>query len=88
VAGGSQNFNNWTNDEVTKALDAARSEADPVKRAELVVAAQKVITEQLVWIPLVTPNNVLIMNKAVTGAPATFQYMFGPWAVHLGGSGS
>ena len=87
VPGGSQNFNNWENAEVTKNLEAARGEGDPVKRAEYVVAAQKIITEQLVWIPLVEPNNVVIMNKAVTGAPATFSYMFGPWAAYLGGSG-
>jgi peptide/nickel transport system substrate-binding protein len=84
--GGSQNFNNYDNAEVTKDLDAARGESDPTKRAEDVVAAQKIITEQQVWIPLVAPSNVLIMNKSVTGAPATFSYMFGPWAASLGGS--
>jgi len=26
------------------------------------------------------------MRKGLTGAPATFSYMFGPWAVYLGGS--
>ncbi|MFI6251934.1 ABC transporter substrate-binding protein [Streptomyces sp. NPDC051016] len=84
---GTQNFNRWSNADVTRYLDAARGESDPAKRAEDVVAAQKIITEQLTWIPLAAPNTVLIMNKAVTGAPATFQYMFGPWAVHLGGTG-
>jgi peptide/nickel transport system substrate-binding protein len=24
------------------------------------------------------------MHKGVTGAPSTFSYMFGPWAVYLG----
>ena len=57
------------------------------KRAEYIIAAQKIITEQLVWIPLVAGNNVVIMNKSVTGAPATFSYMFGPWAAYLGGTG-
>jgi peptide/nickel transport system substrate-binding protein len=84
--GGSQDFDNWSNPEVTKDLDAARGESDPIKRAEDVVAAQQIITQQQVWIPLVAPSNVVIMNKAVTGAPATFSYMFGPWAAYLGGS--
>ncbi len=88
LEGGSQNFSGWTDPEVTKNLEAARGEADPVKRAELVVAAQKIVTDELVWIPITAPNSVLVMNKSVTGAPATFQYMFGPWAVHLGGTGS
>ena len=26
----------------------------------------------------------LVMSNEVTGAPATFQYMFGPWAAYLG----
>jgi peptide/nickel transport system substrate-binding protein len=85
---GSQDFSGWENADVTKALEAARGEADPVKRAQHVVDAQKIITGQQVWIPLVAGNNVLIMNKRVTGAPATFVYMFGPWAAYLGGSGS
>lgn len=85
---GSLNYSGWTNPEVTKYLEAARSEPDEVKRAEDTVAAQKLITEQLPVIPLIAPNNVLIMNKKITGAPATFSYAFGPWAAYLGGSGS
>ena len=86
VKGGSQNFSGWTNPEVTAALEAARGEKDDVKRAEDVIKAQQIITDELVWFPLVAANNVLIMNKKVTGAPATFVYMFGPWAACLGGS--
>jgi peptide/nickel transport system substrate-binding protein len=83
---GSQNFSQWKNPEVITDLEAARGEADTTKRAQDVVAAQKIITDQQVWIPIVASNTVLIMNKSVTGAPSTFQYMFGPWAVYLGGS--
>jgi peptide/nickel transport system substrate-binding protein len=83
---GSQNFSKYDNPQVIQDLDAARGEADPTKRAQDVVAAQKIITEQQVWIPIVASNTVLIMNKSVTGAPSTFQYMFGPWAAYLGGS--
>jgi peptide/nickel transport system substrate-binding protein len=86
LTGGSQNFNNWTNPDVTAAFDAARGEKDDTKRAEDVIKAQQIITDQLVWIPLVAANNVLVMNKTVTGAPASFAYMFGPWATYLGGA--
>ena len=84
--GGSQNFNGWSDPTSNAKLDAARSEKDDTKRAQLVLEAQKIITDQLVWFPLVAANNVLIMNKKVTGAPATFVYMFGPWAAYLGGA--
>lgn len=84
--GGSQNYSGYDNADVKAALDAARSEADETKRAEYVITAQKQITEDLVWFPMVAANNVLVMNKSVTGAPATFVYMFGPWASYLGGA--
>jgi len=86
VKGGSQNFSGWENADVTAALDAARSEPDDTKRAQDVINAQKIITDQQVWIPMVAGNNVLIMNSKVTGAPSTFVYMFGPWAAYLGGA--
>jgi len=86
LKGGSQNYSGWENADVTAAFSAARGESDDTKRAQEVVKAQKIITEQQVWIPIAAANNVLIMNKSVTGVPTTFQYMFGPWAVYLGGS--
>ena len=86
MPGGSQNFDGWSNAEVTKSMNAARSEADPEKRAQDVIAAQKIITDQLVWIPMVAPNTVLVMHDDVTGPPSTFSFMFGPWASYLGGS--
>ena len=88
MEGGSQNYDGWSDPAVTKALNSARSEADPAKRAQFVIDAQKIITDQMVWIPLVAANNVVIMNKSITGAPATFSYMFSPWAVYLGGTGN
>lgn len=86
MPGGSQNFSGWSDPDVTASMNAARSEEDPVKRAEHVIDAQKILTDQLVWIPLVAPNTVLVMNESVTGPPATFSFMFGPWASYLGGS--
>jgi peptide/nickel transport system substrate-binding protein len=86
LEGGSQNFSGWLDPAVTTALEASRSETDPAKRAQDVVDAQKIITEQMVWIPTASPNSVLVLHKGITGAPATFSYMFGPWAVYLGGS--
>ena len=69
MPGGSQNFSGYDNPQVTDSMNAARSESDPGKRAQDVIAAQKLITDQLVWIPLVAPNTVLMMNKKVTGPP-------------------
>ncbi len=86
LKGGSQDFSGWSDPAVTTALEAARSEPDAAKRAQHVVDAQKIITEQMVWIPTASPNSVLVLHKGLTGPPATFSYMFGPWAVYLGAS--
>lgn len=86
LPGGSQNYTGYDDPAVTSALNAARSEKDETKRAQDVVIAQKVITDELVWIPLLVPNNVLVMNKGITGAPATFVYAYGPWPAYLGGA--
>ena len=84
LEGGSQNYSGYSNPEVTAALNAARAEPDDAKRAADVVAAQKIITEEVPWIPIVMPRTILIINSALTGVPTTFQYMFGPWALKLG----
>jgi len=84
LEGGSQNYSGYSNPDVTTALDAARTEPDAAKRAQHVVDAQKLITEDLPWIPIVSPNTTLVMNNSVTGVPTTFQYMFAPWANTLG----
>jgi peptide/nickel transport system substrate-binding protein len=84
LEGGSQNYSGYSNPDVTKALEAARSEPDAAKRAQDVVEAQKLVTEDLPWIPIVSPNTILVMNNSVTGVPTTFQYMFAPWANALG----
>jgi peptide/nickel transport system substrate-binding protein len=81
---GSQAYNGFSDPAAVALVDEARSEPDDTKRAEKVVELQKIITDEMLWVPLVAPTNVLVMNKSITGAPSTFQYMFGPWAAYLG----
>src|SRR5262249_41050462 len=79
IPGGSQNSDNFNNPQSTQYMEQARTTANPTQRAELMVKAQDIIMQQLPWIPVADPDTILIMNKSVTGPPATFQYMFGPW---------
>lgn len=82
---GSQAFNGYADPEAVALLAEARATVDDAARAELTVQLQALITDEMLWVPLVAPTNVLVMSKDITGAPATFQYMFGPWAAYLGG---
>lgn len=80
-----QNYNGYSNEAVTKALTEARTTADPDKRAALVVEAQKIIMDEVPWIPMSFPDNVNVTSNTVSGQTASFVYMFAPWADTLGG---
>ena len=81
---GSQAYNGYADPAAQDLVQQARTEPDDTKRAELVAELQVLITDQVLWIPLVAPTNVLVMSSDLSGAPSTFQYMFGPWAAYLG----
>jgi peptide/nickel transport system substrate-binding protein len=77
---GSLNYSGWQNAQVSQLLDQSRGTADPTKRAQLVVDAQKIVMQQLPWIPMSAPNTDMITQSNLTGAPASFSYMYAPWA--------
>jgi peptide/nickel transport system substrate-binding protein len=87
LPGGSQNYTNFNNPQITAAMEQARSTANLNKRAALVAKAEKLAMQQLPWIPNVQPTSILLLGKGLTGAVASFAYMFAPWADGLGGSG-
>lgn len=87
IPGAPQNYNNYDNPAVTKALTDARSTADPDARAQLVVDAQKIIMEEVPWIPMSFPDNINLTSSKISGQTASFTYMFAPWADSLGGVG-
>jgi peptide/nickel transport system substrate-binding protein len=80
----SYNYNEYDNPTVTKALDQAISESNESKRAALVIKAQSVLAEQPANLPLVSPAVPLFMSSRVTGAPASFCYLYYPWARDVG----
>ncbi len=85
---GSQNYDAYDDPQTTRAMNAARSTADPAQRAKLVAQAGDRIMQQLPWIPMAAINTVLITSSKLTGAPASFAYMGGPWANLLGSTGA
>jgi peptide/nickel transport system substrate-binding protein len=87
LPGGLENFDNFNNPQITATLEKARGTANPDKRAALEAQAEKLIVQQLPWIPDVQPTNVLLLSKGLTGAVASMAYMFAPWADRLGGTG-
>jgi peptide/nickel transport system substrate-binding protein len=85
--GGSQNYNDYSETAVDSLLTEAAATGDDSERAELVNEVQAVTMKDLPWIPVVDPAVRLFMNDRVTGAPASFVYLYYPWAADLGASG-
>jgi len=87
LPGGSQNYTNFNDPKLTTLMEQARSTANPNQRAALMVQAEKINNQLLPWIPDVQPTNLLLLSKNLSGAVASFAYMFAPWANSLGGTG-
>jgi peptide/nickel transport system substrate-binding protein len=66
-------------------MNQARRTGDDTQRATLVADAQKLIMQDLPWIPDALPSSSLVTSSDLTGAVASFAYMFAPWANDLGG---
>jgi peptide/nickel transport system substrate-binding protein len=87
LPGGLQNFDNFSDPQITADLEQARATANPDKRAALVAQAEKLTMQKLPWIPDVEPVSLLLLGKGLSGAVASFAAMFSPWADKLGGTG-
>jgi peptide/nickel transport system substrate-binding protein len=87
LSDGSQNYDHYSNPKMTALLEQARGTSSPDQRARLVARAEQLAAVQLPWIPNVQPTSVLVLSSKLTGAVASFSYMFAPWADELGGTG-
>jgi peptide/nickel transport system substrate-binding protein len=85
VPDGVSNYSGYENPEVTRLLTNARSTTDDIARAELVVQAQALLMQDLPYIPVAHPHNLLITSSNLSGAVASFTNMVAPWADDLGG---
>jgi peptide/nickel transport system substrate-binding protein len=81
---GSQNYDGFNDARITAAMNEARTTTDQKTRAQKTAQAGDLIMQTLPWIPLADPDTVVLMDKRVTGAPSSFQYMGGPWAASIG----
>ncbi len=85
--GGMQNYSGFSDPKITGLLDKARATTDDTERAKLTVEAEALVMDKEPWLPVVDSSTRLFMNKRVTGAPASFVYLYYPWAADLGGTG-
>src|SRR5262249_39828706 len=87
VPGQPYNYNNYSNPRVTTDLTHAFGQPNDNKRASLILDAQAVMAKDLAALPLVNPAVPLFLNRGISGAPASFCYLYYPWARDLGAAG-
>lgn len=83
-SGGSQNFSGYENPKIDKLIAQAEATKDEEQRAQLVAQIEALAMTDLPWLPIVDPAVRLFMNDRVTGVPASFVYLYYPWAADLG----
>lgn len=81
---GGSNYNGYSNAEYDRLIGEALAADDVEERAELINQAQAISLEEVPWIPLYAPNVRLFLGSRVTGAPASFVYLYYPWAAEIG----
>jgi peptide/nickel transport system substrate-binding protein len=86
LPGGLYNWSNYSNPQVTKLLNAARTTLDPNVTAQNFVAAQAIFAPAQLQVTLAGIDSLLYLRKGLTGAVASVAYYSSPWALHLGGT--
>ncbi|QNS07991.1 ABC transporter substrate-binding protein [Streptomyces xanthii] len=83
LAGGRTNFSGF--DKVDKDVQKARAASDPAERAQIITRIERAVAEDVTWMPMNNLPVILYMSDRVTGAVASFPYLYYPWATGLGG---
>ncbi len=78
------NYGGWNNPEYDKLVNEAASTMDTDERLEKAVEAQKILNTDMPWLPLYEVPNLLWMNNNITGASASMNFMYYPWAAKIG----
>jgi peptide/nickel transport system substrate-binding protein len=80
------NWVHFSNATVTKDVTLAQHTFDNAKRAQLITSAQALWESAHFLIPLLSLNEVVFMNKDITGAPTSFAYIYEPSLATVGSS--
>lgn len=77
-------YTNYNNATVNNDLAKAIGTFDPTQRASLITAAQAIYMKDYIVIPVVNPDEGLFLNSSITGATASFAYIYEPCLAMLG----
>jgi peptide/nickel transport system substrate-binding protein len=77
-------YTNYNNATVNKDLASAQSTYNAAARAKDFLAAQAIYMKDQFVIPVANPDETVYLNKSITGAPASFAYIYEPCLAKLG----
>ncbi len=78
------NYGGWSDPEYDTIVNDALQTMDRTEGLAASVPAQKILNEQLPWLPLYEPPNLLWMNERITGTSPSINYLYYPWAARIG----
>ena len=78
------NWTGYSNPQVESLVTKARSNFDDASRAQQVTQAQALYEAPQIVIPMLSLHELLYMNNKITGAPASFAYIFQPSLASVG----
>ncbi|TGN65753.1 ABC transporter substrate-binding protein [Nocardioides eburneiflavus] len=80
-------FNQYGYTGIDDLFAEAQGTKDPAKQAELILQMEEKLREDLLpMVPGLEIHNTVWMNNRITGAPAAFNFLYYPWAAHVGGT--
>jgi peptide/nickel transport system substrate-binding protein len=83
---GGENYFAYNNPTVTHLLNQANATFNTATKAALTVQAQKIITQEKPWIPIVAPYLTTYLTNNLGGLQASFpSIMYSPWLTEIGG---
>jgi peptide/nickel transport system substrate-binding protein len=80
------NWTHYNNPAVNNNVALAQQTFDNAKRAQLITSAQALWESAHFIVPMLSLHEVVFMNKAITGAPVSFAYIYEPSLATVGSS--
>lgn len=85
--GNYSNYAGWEDAGFEAAFKAGVTAVDPVAQRDNFVKAEKIVMEQLPWIPVYQTLTNVFLGSRITGVDVSVNYLYYPWAAKIGKAG-
>jgi len=78
------NYGDWSDPAFDTVVNSAIGIDDPAARSEKSAEAQRIVNEQLPWLPLFEAPMSVYLGKRITGVQPSVAFLYYPWAATIG----